>query len=57
MKKREIIEQQKKDKAEAKEKGLDYVELEDEDYQEYYENIEEQKEQDREIQTKEVGEE
>lgn len=57
LKKREIIEQQKKDREEAKEKGLDYVELEDEDYQEYYENIEEQKEQDREIQSKEVGEE
>jgi hypothetical protein len=47
LKKRDISEQQKKDKALAKEKGQDEIILEDEDYQEYYENVEEQKQLDK----------
>ena len=33
----------------AKEAGLDYVELDDEDYAEFYDNLESQKEQDEKI--------
>lgn len=47
LKKREIAEQKKKDKIEAKEKGLDNVELEDKDYAEYYETIQNEINQDK----------
>lgn len=43
LKKREISEQQKKDKENAAAQGLDEVELEDKDYEEYYDAIEESK--------------
>ena len=43
LKKREISEEQKKDRKEAKALGFDNVQLKDEDYQEYYESIEEDK--------------
>ena len=46
MKRKEIAEEQKKNKLEAKEKGLDYVELSDEDYLEYYNQLDEQKQND-----------
>ena len=42
LKKREISEQQKRDRKEAKEKGLENVELEDKDYTEYYNALEEE---------------
>ena len=43
LKKREISEEQKKDRKEAKALGFDNVQLKDEDYQNYYESIEEDK--------------
>lgn len=47
LKKREISDQQKQDRREAKSKGYDDVQLEDKDYQEYYEHIEEEKSLDK----------
>ena len=47
LKKREISEEQKKDRKEAKALGFDNVQLKDEDYQNYYENIEEEKNKDK----------
>ena len=49
LKKKEIAEEMKKDKEEAKEKGLDHVELSDADYIEFKEAIEADKEQDAEL--------
>ena len=37
------LEQQKQDRAEARAKGLDVVELDDEDYEDYWDAIEEDK--------------
>lgn len=48
IKRREAMENQKQDLKEAKEKGLDYVEIKDEDYKEFYESIEQDKEEDAE---------
>lgn len=50
-------EQQKQDKKEAKEKGLDYVEVSDEDILEYNREIERQKELDKKITVEEEEEE
>lgn len=47
IKKREIIEQQKQDMREARAKGLENVEISDEDYAEYFEDVEEQRNQDK----------
>ena len=47
LKKREISEEQKKDRKEAKALGFDNVQLKDEDYQNYYESIEEEKNKDK----------
>ena len=47
LKKREISEKKKKDRKEAKALGFDNVQLKDEDYQNYYENIEEEKNKDK----------
>ena len=44
LKKREIQEQQKKDKEEAKKRGLDAVEISDDDFKDFKDSIEEQKE-------------
>lgn len=49
IKKKEIAEEQRKNKEQAKEIGIDYVEIEDEDYAEFYESLEFQKEQDKKI--------
>lgn len=49
IKKRDIIEQQKKDIKEAKEKGLDAVELSNDDYTDYFNDIQKQKEDDKEF--------
>ena len=49
IKKKEIAEEQRKNKEQAKETGVDYVEIEDEDYAEFYESLEFQKEQDKKI--------
>ena len=49
IKRKEIAEEQKKSKQDAKDKGMDYVELEDEDYAKYYEEIELQKQKDAEL--------
>ena len=49
IKKKEIAEEQKKNKEIAKEKGMDYVELDDEDYAEYYGDIENQIEEDEKV--------
>ena len=49
LKKKEIAEEMKKDKVEAKEKGLDQVELSDEDFIKFKEAIEKDKEQDKKI--------
>lgn len=49
IKKRDIIEQQKKDIKEAKEKGLDAVELSNDDYTDYFNDIQKQKENDKEF--------
>ena len=49
LKKKEIAEEMKKDKAEAKEKGLDQVELSDEDYIKFREAIEADKEKDKKL--------
>lgn len=51
LKRIEISKQQEKDEKEAKEKGLDVVEIEDEDYIDYYNQIEEEKQRDAEILT------
>lgn len=53
IKKREIAEQQKKDRKQAKEQGLDNVILEDSDYQRFYEALNEQKQTDNELLRKE----
>lgn len=47
LKKREISEEQKRDRKEAKALGFDNVQLKDEDYQNYYESIEEEKNKDK----------
>ena len=49
IKRKEIAEEQKKNKNEAKEKGLNYVELDDKDYVEYYNSLDEQRKMDSEI--------
>ena len=49
IKKKEIAEEQRKNKELAKEKGMDYVELDDEDYAEYYDDIENQIEEDEKV--------
>ena len=49
LKKREISEEQKRDRKEAKALGFDNVQLKDEDYQNYYESIEEEKNKDKNI--------
>lgn len=49
LKKREIAEEMKRDKKEAEEKGLDHVELSDEDYIKFQEAIEKDKEEDKKI--------
>lgn len=49
IKKKEIAEEQKKNKELAKEAGMDYVEIEDEDYAEFYDSLEAQKEEDEKI--------
>jgi hypothetical protein len=49
IKKKEIAEEQRKNKEQAKEAGMDYVELDDEDYAEFYENLESQKKEDEKI--------
>ena len=49
LKKREIAEAMKRDKEEAKEKGMDCVELTDEDYIEFQEAIEKDKEEDKKL--------
>ena len=49
IKKKEIAEEQKRNKEQAKEAGMDYVELEDEDYAKFYESLESQKEEDEKI--------
>lgn len=43
LKKVEIARQQKEDRKKAEEKGLDYVEIDDKDYEEYYNSLEENK--------------
>jgi hypothetical protein len=47
LKKREISEEQKRDKKEAKALGLEKLELKDQDYQDYYDAIEDDKEIDK----------
>lgn len=54
IKKRENAEAMKRDRQEAKEKGLDVVEIEDEDYEEYYDDLEEQKKIDKESYEEEI---
>lgn len=49
LKKREISEEQKRDRKEAKAQGLENIELKDEDYQEYYDAMQEEKEIDNNI--------
>ena len=49
LKRREIAEQQHRDKMLAKEQGLEYIETTDEDMQEHLENIAQQKEETRRI--------
>ena len=49
IKKKEIAEEQKKNKEQAKESGMDYVELNDDDYAEFYDNLEAQREEDEKI--------
>lgn len=49
LKKKEIAEEMKRDKEEAKDKGLDHVELSDEDYVKFKEAIEADKAQDAEL--------
>jgi len=49
LRKREITEQQKKDKQEAKAQGFDHVQLTDADHQEYYDAIQEDREKDKNI--------
>ena len=57
IKNREIADQMKKEREEMKQKGLDHIELEDEDYQEFREEIENQKEIDAEAEQEESEEE
>ena len=47
LKKKEALDQMKRDKEEAKAKGLDYVEINDEDFEKNSERIAQEKEQDR----------
>ena len=47
LKKREALDQIKRDKEEAKAKGLDYVEINDKDFEQDFERIAKEKEQDR----------
>ena len=49
LKKKEIAEEMKRDKEEAKEKGLDQVELSDDDYIKFKEAIEKDKEEDKKL--------
>ena len=49
IKKKEIAEEQKKNRIQAKEEGLNYVELKDEDYAEFYEALDQQKAEDAEF--------
>lgn len=49
IKKKEITEEQKKNRTQAREEGLDYVELTDEDYIEFYETLDQQKNEDEEF--------
>lgn len=49
LKKREISEEQKRDRKEAKAQGLENIELKDEDYQEYYDTMQEEKKMDNNI--------
>lgn len=49
LKKREIAEQRLRDEELAKSLGIDKIELRDEDYQDYYNTIQEEKEKDEEI--------
>ena len=46
IKKKEIVDQQKKDREEAKDKGLEAPEMSDEDFLEYSNSLEEQKQED-----------
>ena len=46
IKRKEIAEEQKKNKQDAKDKGMDYVELNDEDYAKYYDDLELQRQKD-----------
>ena len=46
IKRKEIAEEQKRNKQDAKDKGMDYVELNDEDYAKYYDDLELQREED-----------
>jgi len=47
----------KKDKKEAKEKGLDNVELKDEDFSKYKESLEEMKKHDKELNDEKIEQE
>jgi hypothetical protein len=49
LKNKQSAEEMKRDRAEAKEKGLDYVELEDEDYMEFKNAIEKDKQRDSQL--------
>lgn len=57
LKKKEIIEEQKLDRLKAKEEGKDVVEIEDEDYANFYNSIQDDKEKDKELLKKENEEE
>ena len=57
IKQRQIVDQMRQDRQAAKENGLDQVELDDEDYNAYYEEIENQKKMDAERYAEEVNEE
>ena len=46
IKKKEIVDQQKKDREEAKDKGLEAPEMSDEDFLEYANSLDEQKQED-----------
>ena len=56
LKKREIAEQQKQDRLDAKAKGLSAIEFTDKDYAEHFERINDEIEQDRELQQTEIEE-
>ena len=49
IKRKEIAEEQKKNKQDAKDKGMDVVELNDEDYAKYYDDLELQRQKDAEL--------